>query len=245
MSKNTVGIIGFGDFARLIIKELGGLSEVYVSTRQSDPDTKGLKVNFVDEAKALSCNTVIPCMPAQALEQYFTEKKDLLNPKAIVVDVTSVKVKPVEVLTKVLPSSVQIIATHPLFGPDSAKHGMKGQKIMMYPVRINKVTYEIAKQFMKRKLGLQIIECTPEEHDQMMAYVQGLSHYIGRAMQIMDIPDTPLATKAYLDLLDMRKIQANDSWELFESIMFENQFTPIVHERFKKAISELDQKLGL
>lgn len=245
MSKRTVGIIGFGDFARLITRELDGLAEVYVSTRQTAPDAGNLKVHFVDDAKALACETVIPCMPAQALEQYFTDNKQLLNPKAIVVDVSSVKVKPVEVLTRVLPPSTQIIATHPLFGPTSAKQGMKGQKIMMYPVRIPKVTYEIAKQFMKHKLGLQIIECTPEEHDQMMAYVQGLSHYIGRAMQIMDIPETDLATKAYLDLLDMRKIQANDSWELFQSIMFENQFTPVVHERFKKAIAELDQKLGL
>lgn len=245
MSKPTVGIIGFGDFAQLLVRELGSLVNVYVSTRQSTPETKGLKIKFVDDATALSCDTIIPCMPAQALEQYFTEHREEINPKAVVVDISSVKVKPVEVLTRVLPETVQIIATHPLFGPQSAKRGVKGQKIMMYPVRINKVTYELSKQFVKRKLGLQIIECTPEEHDQMMAYVQGLSHYIGRAMQIMDIPETELATKAYNDLLDMRRIQANDSWELFQSIMFENQFTGIVQQRFKKAQAELDQKLGL
>ncbi len=245
MSKNSVGFVGFGDFAQLLIKELGGLSEIYVSTRQSNPDPKGLKITFADDAKVLSCNTIIPCMPVQALEQYFTDNKQLINPKAIVVDVSSVKVRPVEILTRVLPESVQIIATHPLFGPASAKHGLKGQKIMMYPVRISKITYALSKQFVQRKLHLEIIECTPEEHDQMMAYVLGLSHYIGRAMQIMDIPETKLATKAYLDLVDMRNIQANDSWELFQSIMFENQFSGIVHERFKMAIAELDQKLGL
>lgn len=85
---------------------------------------------------------------------------------------------------------------------------------MLSPVRVPAADYQAIKHFLKVTLGLSIIECTPDEHDQALAYVQGLSHYIGRLMQIMKIPRTELMTRAYADLLDMKDIQGGDSWEL-------------------------------
>ena len=78
-----------------------------------------------------------------------------------------------------------------------------------------------------------------------MAYVQGLSHYIGRVMDIMEIPDTPLATMAYEDLLDMKRIQGGDSWDLFMSIMHENPYAVSVQANFEQACRQLNDDLGL
>jgi prephenate dehydrogenase len=116
---------------------------------------------------------------------------------------------------------------------------------MVHPTRIDPARYKRIKLFLRQELGLLVIECTPEEHDRMMAYSLGLSHYIGRVMQAMDIPQTELATRAYEDLLDMKRIQGKDSWELFQSIMHENPYALEVNQAFRQASQDLDKQLGI
>lgn len=244
-TKSTLAIIGFGDFARLMVRHLSPYFDVMVSSRHEITDKKGLDFTTVDVETALKQNIIIPSMPSQFLEEFFVTNYDFINPDALVVDVCSVKTQPVEVLRRVLPETVKILATHPLFGPVSAKNGLHGQRIMVYPVRLSDSSFGKIKHFLGETLKLEIIEASPEKHDEMMAYAQGLSHYIGRAMQLMDIPDSKLATKAYNDLLDMKRVQGNDSNELFDSILFENPYALEVNKKFKQTLKALDEDLGI
>ncbi len=245
VSRPTIAIIGYSEFSKLMIKHLSPYADVIVSSRQKHIDKQGLKFKIVDFETALAQDIIIPSMPAQKLEGFFKANKKHLNPRALVVDVCSVKVKPVQVLKKILPKTNQILATHPLFGPASTPGNLKNLQIMLYPVRLKPEYYLKIKEFIKSKLELDIVETSPREHDRMMAYVQGLSHYIGRLMQTMQIPEPVLTTNAYRDLLDMKRTQGNDSWELFQSIMLENPYALDVNAKFKQAIDELDSKLGL
>lgn len=240
-----VAVIGFGDFARLMVKELAPYFDIVVSTRLPPEDSKNYKCRFVSREEALSQDYIIPSMPSQFLEDFFRENKKLVNPESLVIDVCSVKVKPIEVLNSVLPPTCGILATHPMFGPSSAANGIEGKPMMVHPTRVPDEQYRRIKKFLSENLRLKVIEVTPEEHDQRMAYVQGLSHYIGKAMQVMGIPETELATRAYDDLYDMKQVQGSDSWELFESIMFENPYALKVNKEFKDAIKQLDKKLGI
>lgn len=244
MSKPRIGIIGFGDFSKLMVRYLHPYFDIVVATRQKDVHSN-MPCTFVGAPEALAQPIVIPSMPAQYLEEYFLQNARYLSSEALVIDVCSVKVNSVKVLKKVLPKNVHILATHPLFGPASAAESLKGQRIMLYPVRLPQAQYQKIRRFLRDRLRLTIIECSPEAHDKALAYVQGLSHYIGRVMQIMDIPETELMTNAYADLLDMKQIQGGDSWELFESIMRENPYALEVHRRFEKACDTLDNTLGI
>jgi len=244
-TKPTLAIIGFGDFSQLMVRHLSPYFKVMVSSRRKIKDKKGLDFTEVNVATALKQPIIIPSMPSQFLEEFFIANFDFLNLKALVVDVCSVKTQPAEVLRRVLPESVQVLATHPLFGPTSAKDGLKGQRIMVYPVRLTDEAFTKIKQFLQKTLQLEIIETTPEKHDEMMAYAQGLSHYIGRAMQMMDIPDSKLSTKAYQDLIDMKRVQGNDSDALFDSILFENPYALEVNKKFKQTLKALDEDLGI
>lgn len=239
----TIGIIGFGDFARLMVRELSPYFKIVVSTR-SVPDNKDdFACEFVDTKTALSQDLIIPSMPSQFLREFFTENKEIINERALIVDVCSVKVRPIEVLVDVLPETCEILATHPMFGPFSAKDGVAGLQIMIHPTRINDERYHRIKSFLEETLKLKLIECTPDEHDKQLAYVLGLTQYIGRVVQNMNIPETLLRTSAYEDLLDMKRIQGNDSWELFESIMLENPYAIAVNDELKYAMEVIDKRL--
>lgn len=238
----TLSIIGFGDFARLMVKELSPYFEVMVSTRKQ-PESSDLNCKFVDTKTALGQEIIIPSMPSQFLEEFFLNNLEYLNPKSLVIDVCSVKVKPVEILTRILPKSCMILATHPMFGPFSAAKGLDGLQIMTYPVRITGDYYSEIKNFLSSKLKLNIVECSPEEHDKELAYVLGLTQLIGRASQNLKIPETILRTRAYDDLLDMKNVQGNDSWELFESIVRDNPYCKQVIDDFAESLNTIKNKV--
>lgn len=220
-------------------------ADIIVSSRSNVDGEAGFGARFAPLDEVLARPIIVPSIPSQFFESFFTDHKQLVNPEAVVIDVCSVKVKPLEVLGRLLPETCQIIGTHPMFGPASTRknNGLKGLKCVVCPVRIPDPKLAKLTSLLGETLGLEIIYKTPEEHDRDMAYVQGLSHYIGRTMGIMDIPDTTLATFAYEDLLDMKNIQGHDSWDLFESIMNENPYAREVNQDFKRAIDALDQQL--
>jgi prephenate dehydrogenase len=236
-----VGIIGYSDFSRLIARELSPYCEVMIASRRNIDEETEFKI--VTSEEALSCEVIIPAIPSQFLEEYFTKNAVLVNYQALIVDVCSVKVRPLETLERVLPKSCSILATHPMFGPFSAKNGISGLQIMVHPARIGKQYYKDITVFLSEKLGLEVIECSPEEHDKELAYVLGLTQLIGKVSQDMDIPETKLRTRAYEDLLDMKRVQGSDSWDLFESITQENPYAEEVIKNFTESINNIKNRI--
>lgn len=162
---------------------------------------------------------------------------------ALVIDVASVKVRPIQLMRDLLPPETEIIGTHPLFGPQSGKDGIAGLPIAFCPVRASAERIECVRKFLAETLALQVFEISPEEHDRQMAYVQGLTHLISRAVGEMELPRTELATAAYRRFLDMRSNLANDSWDLFVTIERENPFAPEVRKMLRAKLEELERRL--
>jgi len=231
---HKVGLIGYGSFGKALHGWLADSCEFVIY----DPATSSTSAK-----SALAQPIIVLAIPAQHLESFLIKHADSLSPRALYLDVCSVKVKPVAIMQKLLPESAQIIATHPLFGPRSSDK-IAGQCIMMHPVRAQKETYSKTKNFMST-LGLRIIETTPEQHDQEMAYVQGLSHYLSRIMQEMAIPESKMSTKAYRNLLEVKDWLAGNSAELFYSIEHENPYAQTVLTEFDKARAHINEQFQL
>jgi prephenate dehydrogenase len=229
-----IGLLGSGTFGKAIQNWLADTCTFSVYDKDTYPENL---------QNALSQEIIVLAIPAQFLEDFLVTNKNLLNPKALYIDVCSVKIEPVKVMIQHLPQSAQIIATHPLFGPQSAKLSLSNQPMMIYPVRTTNATFKEFIRFLE-SLELQLIEATPEEHDKVLAYAQGLSHYIGRIMQEMKIPNSAMATQAYKDLLDMKNIQGADSDALFSSIVHTNPFTADVLKDFNNARLAVEEKFN-
>lgn len=144
-------------------------------------------------------------------------------------------------MLKYLNDEVQIVGTHPLFGPQSGKNGIKGLNFVICPVRYNKTDKLI--DLFGNKLELNVMIRTPEEHDRQMAYVQGITHFVGRALNHMDIPDVEQKTPAYQFLLDIKRNLGGDSWDLFLTIENENPFARPVREHLMEELQKLDDQL--
>jgi prephenate dehydrogenase len=146
---------------------------------------------------------------------------------------------PAEWMAEILPTHVDLVATHPLFGPQSAKTGLAGLRLVVCPIRGARADKVAA---FGRSLGLTVTVTTAEEHDREMAYVQALTHLIGRSLVNLNIPDEQLKTPSYQHLLELCGLIGSDTFELFTAIQTQNPFASEIAEAFvAEARGLLDQ----
>ncbi|HEY8401479.1 MAG TPA: prephenate dehydrogenase/arogenate dehydrogenase family protein [Cytophagaceae bacterium] len=237
-----LGFIGFGNFGQFITPHLKPYFKITVFDRiDFSNEAKRLGVKWGTLEEVASKDMVALAVPVQFLEELLIEIQQLVNPKALVFDVSSVKVKPVELMMKYLPTTTDIIGTHPLFGPQSGKNGIEGLNLVICPVRTKKP--QSLARFFTKELKLNVLERTPVVHDQQMAYVQALTHFIGRAVNEMDIPDVEQKTPAYQFLLNIKRNLGQDSLDLFYTIERENPYAKDVRKHFMEELLNLNRRI--
>ena len=238
-----ISFIGFGNFGQFIVKYLTPFAQVFAhDSRDFSIEAIALGVSWLENIEdALNKQVVILCVPVQHMEVLLESIGPKVKAGTLVIDVASVKVKPVELMKKYLHEDVFIAAIHPLFGPQSGKHGVEGLNVVACEVRYD--NFDKLVRFLSGKLKLNTLIRTPEVHDMQMAYVQALTHFIGRAVNEMDIPDVEQKTPAYQYLLDIKRNLGQDSWDLFLTIENENPYAEKVRFDFLKELDMLNAKL--
>lgn len=239
----TLSVIGYGQFGRLAARILKAHFEVVVSDN-SDAAAAAAAVDglsFVDLAEAAAAEIVVVAVPVAAMPQLFAAIAPHLKPGALVVDVGSVKVVPARLMLELLPAHVDLVATHPLFGPQSARNGIEGLRFVVCPLRGDR--HERLAAF-GRRLGLTVTVTTAEEHDREMAYVQALTHLIGRSLVNLGIPDEQLKTPSYQHLLELCSLIGGDSFELFTAIQTQNPYAAEVASAFVAQATRLLEQVG-
>ncbi|MDP3970386.1 MAG: prephenate dehydrogenase [bacterium] len=223
----NIGIIGAGRFGKLLAEQLENDNKIFLFDKLDDKD------------ELESCNLVIYAVPNSLLQDVINETKEFIQSDAIVMDVGSVKIKPCAVLQEAFGEN--ILGTHPLFGPDSASDSWEGHKMVFCKLNIPDDQYNKVKElFISR--GVKAIECSPEEHDKMMAKTQALVHYIGRALS--GIKEQEISTPDYANLLRMMEKVTHDTWELFYDMQNLNPYAKLEREKFSKNIAELEEKIN-
>ena len=237
----SLGLVGFGQFGRLAAGVLKLHFDVLATDVAADAEAaaRNAGVAFGTLEQAAAREVVVVAVPVIVMREMFAAIAPHLRPGALVVDVGSVKMLPARWMAELLPANVDLVATHPLFGPQSAQAGLKGLRFVVCPIRGDR--YERVAAF-GRSLGLSVTVTSPEEHDREMAYVQALTHLIGRSLVNLDIPDEQLKTPSYQHLLELCSLIGADTFELFTAIQTQNPYAAEVAEAFvSQARSLLDQ----
>ena len=246
--KQTVGIIGLGAFGRFMAKHLAGHFTVkgYDRMRPGPGELAAAGAEQLVPARfeeVAACDIVVFAVPLEALAETAAAAGRHLRDGALVLDVTSVKMRPVEILSQ-LPRRVDVLGTHPLFGPQSGKDGIAGMRIAMCPIRIGVERYYRVCDFLTEKLGLLCLKTTPEKHDREMARVQAMTHFMSRALKKIGLQPSPMATKAYEKLQEFSAIVLSDSWDLFLTIQNGNPFAEEMRQDFMRELDELETSLN-
>lgn len=232
----VIGIYGLGRFGSFWAATLSKIADVQAYSRSSEAPSG---VRSVTEEELCKSDILFLCNSISSMEEVCKRISPKLKKGAIVADTCSVKVYPVKMMRKYLPDDVFIIGTHPMFGPDSGRFGVKGLPIALCAEMIGKGKLDYVLDLFAR-LELRVEQLTAEEHDHEAAYSQGITHFIGRTLNLLNLQPSRISTTGYIDLLDIIEQTCNDQWQLFLDLQ---KFNPYTEEMRKKLHSSIEDML--
>lgn len=234
------GIVGYGRFGSLWADALLPFGEVLVHDNQSMPKSVE-KIRFTTLKAVAKADILFLLTPISAFAECCESIQPYLRDDTLVVDACSVKVYPVAIMQRVFSPSQPLLATHPLFGPDSVKKsgGLASHTLVICPLkeRDEKIA---ALEAVFASMGLTLMVTTPEEHDKQMASSQGLVHFIGRGLSALDLQPQALATPDFAALLNIHHMVNHDTWQLFFDMHRYNPYVKAIRQKFIQALLDLD-----
>lgn len=215
-----------------------------VTLRIYDRDSARLEgipqASTFDEVTA--CDLVILSVPISEMEGTCTVLGQRVRPGQVVVDTCSVKTRPMQWMLREFPEGVDVLGTHPLFGPDSGKDGIAGLKIALCPARIAPARYDEICRFLK-SLELVLVETTAEEHDRQIALSQAIFHLIAQVMHRLDWGVKPISTPGPESFYRLVKTVQRDTSQLFNDMERENPFAAECRKTFIEELIKIDREL--
>lgn len=207
---------------------------------------KKLEVPFASDLEGAipESDIVIVSVPINATEETIAEVAPKMKAGSLLMDFTSIKVKPVEAMRKFAPGDVEILGTHPMFGPTIPT--IRGQTVILVPIEgRSEKWFPVIRQLFEES-GAHVEITTAAEHDRLVSVVQGLTHFayitIGTTIDRLDFDikkSRKFVSPVYSIMLDFVGRILGQNPYLYALIQMENPGVPEVHEAFIKECEEL------
>jgi prephenate dehydrogenase len=177
-----VAIIGAGKMGRWFtrfFKTEGYSVVVYSRTRNKAEalrDEFGVESASSAVAAVEGADWILLCVSLDGLEPVLKEIGSHVRAGQAVMDISSIKEIPVNLLHKYVKNGVTL-GTHPVFGPGAK--GVGGQNFVLTPV--NPEEKRFAEQFRGwlEERDARVTVMAPRKHDELMSLVLGFPHFVG------------------------------------------------------------------
>jgi prephenate dehydrogenase len=140
-------------------------------------------MNEVEES-----DVVLLSVPIEKTVEVIVQVASRMHPGSLLMDVTSLKSEPMKAMTKYAPIGVEVLGTHPMFGPTMSS--LKGQTIILTPAKGRTEIWLPRMRSLFESDGARIEVLDADEHDEIMAVVQALTHFayigIGATLKALD-----------------------------------------------------------
>ncbi|TYI76200.1 hypothetical protein E1A91_D06G060200v1 [Gossypium mustelinum] len=253
ISTLKIAIIGFGNYGQFLAKTLVSQGHIVLAHSRSvySHVAKKLGVSFFLNPHDL-CEqhpeVILLCTSIISTEQVLkTLPLQRLKRSTLFVDVLSVKEFARNLLLDALPLDFDIICSHPMFGPQSAKQSWKDLFFVYEKVRIGNESSRVQRceQFLGifQSEGCKMVEMSCQEHDKLAAGSQFMTHTVGRVLDMLGLESTPINTKGYETLLDLVENTCRDSFDLYYGLFLYNKSALEMVERLDLAFDALRNEL--
>ncbi|SFM77066.1 prephenate dehydrogenase [Methanolobus profundi] len=196
------------------------------------------------DAAISTSDIVIVTVPINITERVISETAPKMKSGSLLMDFTSLKVGPTEAMKKYAPEGVEILGTHPMFGPSIPS--LHGQIFILTPIegRCDKWFPIMHSLFEDNGAHIEVI--TPAEHDRFVSVVQGLTHFayitIGTTFDALDFSvneSRRFMSPVYDIMLDFVGRIIGQNPYLYAYIQMENPEVLKVHDAFMNQCSEM------
>jgi prephenate dehydrogenase len=252
--KKTVAVIGgYGGMGRFFAELFAGEGFKVVVTGpnefKGEKAARELNVSYERDNKkaAEKADIVMISVPIDETLKVIREVAPAVRGNSLLMDVTSVKEEPCKAMEKYSKKEVEVVGSHPVFSHRVG--GIEGQVFILTPVRGVKWLNWLRKFLREHKA--RVYESTPREHDEIMAVVQGLTHFtyisIGKTLEELDFDikkSREFSSPIYELMLDMVGRIIGQNPELYSSIQMQNPRIVGIHRTFLETAEELSKTVA-
>jgi len=122
-----------------------------------------------------SVDVILISVPIDNFEPVVQEIRPYIRPEQVVIEITSTKVLPVEIMHRDVKAGLSL-GVHPMFGPGA--RSVANQNFILTPTNEAEATLaQKVKDYLEAREA-RVTLMAPQEHDEMMAVILGLSHFI-------------------------------------------------------------------
>jgi len=244
MEQLTIGIIGTG--------RMGTVIHSLFARQPQWPIKQASTTKPIDHqrifplADILTCDIVVLAVPISSLPEVLHNITPLVRDNhPLILDICSVKMQPKQWMEEILPDTVDCVASHPIFGPNSTKNGTSFDCLpwIFAPIRVKQQKrFALLLQFLQQQ-GIATREMTAEEHDKIMSQSQAVSFLLGVVGQELQWKAGPFDTKGFSLLLENQRIVASDSRQLAQDILRLNPFAREMVLKVEHTLQKLETEL--
>ncbi len=209
----------------------------------SDQATGETPFGRVDDWQAVvdDYDLIVVAVPLRPSNDILLRLADL-KPECLVFDIGSLKGPMREGLDAMRRNGCRICSVHPMFGPDEI--GLSGRHILFVDVGNQAAIAEARALF--AHTAADCVELSLEEHDEVMAWVLGLSHLVniafagalaesGEAVPLLK----QISSSTFNAQLNVATQVVSENPHLYYEIQQGNDNTAAVSEHFRKVLDEL------
>jgi arogenate dehydrogenase (NADP+), plant len=248
----TVAIVGFGNFGQFLGAGFAAQGHRVVGCSRGDYSAAASAIGceYVRSADALldtDPDVVVMCTSIMSLSTVLSRFPVERLAGRLVVDVLSVKMYPHNLLLEVLPASADLLCTHPMFGPESARDSWVGLPFVYDVVRCANETRRRCDDFVAvwKLEGCAMVPMSCKVHDECAASTQFITHTTGRMLAELNVKSTPINTRGFESLLGVVDNTTKDSFDLFYGLYKYNPNARSELDKLEEALRTLRRKLEL
>lgn len=226
-----------------IIGGTGGMGNLFSQVFQNaghEVLIAGRNTPLRKEDIARLADVIVISVPIRDTVFVIDEITPLLGEHQILADLTSLKIDPVSAMLR---SKARVVVLHPMFGPTVGT--IQGQTIVATPARCHENDLWFFQNIFESQ-GARVTITTAEEHDRMMAVIQGLTHFkailLAGTMRRLGI--SPADTESYMS--PVYRIETGiagrllaQNPDLYADILCMNPQVPSVLDTCKQAFDEM------
>ena len=261
-----LGLIG-GSYARALTKQGYKVSAITRTQSSIDYAVKENIINngfsYVDEDTVKNADIVVFALYPEVFYDWIYKYQHLFKSGAVITDVTGVKSCIVYKIQEILREDVEFIAAHPMAGREvygvenSDDNIFKGANYIVVPTDKNTESGVSLCSELGQILGFNRISVlSPEEHDEIIAFVSQLTHCIAVSLMTCSENEKLVAYTgdSFRDLTRIARINENMWSELFvlnkEALvsqieLFEHELSDLKDMIKNERIDEMKEKMRL
>jgi prephenate dehydrogenase len=189
---------------------------------------------------AAQADVVIISVPIPKVAEVVREVAPHLKPDAALVDLTSVKQRPMAAMMAAFAG--EVVGTHPLFGP--GVETIEGRTVVLCQGRGER--WFLWLQDLLTRAGARVKITSAAEHDRLMAVVQGLAHFmlIAFGAVVRDLGVSPedleeFSTPTFATLHNLTRRLLSQDPRLYACIQLQNPANRIALRALEDAVADI------